>query len=64
MNRFRLPLTLALSTLSAAAFAHPGHVEEVAGHSHWLSWGAGAAALLIAAGALAAGYRAVVRRNR
>lgn len=64
MTRFRLPLAAAASLAGTAAFAHPGHFEHVAGHSHWLGWGAAAAALLIVAGALFFGYRAVVRRNR
>ena len=37
----RLSLILALSLLPQVAFAHPGHLAEVAGHGHWL----GAAAL-------------------
>ena len=68
MISFRLPLaaaSLAAASFAAtAALAHPGHVEEVAGHSHWLAWGAAAAALAIVAGALFFGYRAVLRRNR
>lgn len=68
MTRFRLPFaaaSLAAASFAAtAAFAHPGHVEQVAGHAHWLAWGAGAAALAIVAGALFFGHRAVLRRNR
>jgi hypothetical protein len=63
MNRIRLPLAAAVSLAATAALAHPGHVEHAAGHSHWLSWGAGAAALLIVAGALVFGYRTILRRN-
>lgn len=42
-----LRLALVASLLPAPAFAHLGHVEEVAGHSHWigLAAAAGAAAL-------------------
>jgi len=64
MTRIRLPLAAAFSLAATAAFAHPGHVEHAAGHSHWLGWTAAAAALLIVAGALVVGYRAVLRRNR
>ncbi|MBO6551369.1 MAG: hypothetical protein JJ926_10250 [Roseitalea sp.] len=64
MTRIRLPLAAAFSLAATAAFGHPGHVEEVAGHTHWLGWGAAAAALLVVAGALVLGYRAVLRRNR
>ncbi|MBO6637243.1 MAG: hypothetical protein JJ920_04835 [Roseitalea sp.] len=64
MTRIRLPLAAAATLSATAAFAHPGHVEHVAGHSHWLGWGAAAAALLIVAGALVLGYRAIARRQR
>jgi hypothetical protein len=64
MTRFRLPIASAFSLAATAAFAHPGHVEHVAGHSHWLGWGAAAAALLIVAGGLVFGYRAISKRGR
>ncbi len=34
-------------TLAAPAFAHPGHVEEAAGHTHWLAVAAAGAAIVI-----------------
>ena len=37
-----------LAASSSAAFAHVGHVEAEAGHSHWLALAAGAAAVLVA----------------
>ena len=46
-------LTFAVVLLwSTAAFAHPGHLLEVAGHGHWL--GAAAIGAAIALGAWAA----------
>ena len=48
-----LPLVL----LAAPAFAHPGHVAEAAGHSHFLALGAFAAALGIVAYAIARSIR-------
>lgn len=44
-------LTLALITILAAnpAFAHIGHIADVAGHGHWAAAGAIAIALGIAA---------------
>ncbi|WP_317055801.1 MULTISPECIES: DUF6732 family protein [Roseovarius] len=41
MHRLFALLTL---LLPGAALAHPGHLAEVAGHGHWLSAGALAAA--------------------
>ncbi len=43
--------------LAAPAFAHPGHVAEAAGHSHFLALGASAAALGIVACAIARSIR-------
>jgi hydrogenase/urease accessory protein HupE len=43
--------------LAAPAFAHPGHVAEAAGHSHFLALGAFAAALGIVAYAVARSIR-------
>ena len=37
------------AAMSAAAMAHPGHIADVAGHSHWLGWAAVAGAGLLAA---------------
>lgn len=56
--RFSAPLAsaaLAISTL--AAHAHPGHVHHVDGHSHWVTVGAAALAILIAAGGAFALWR-------
>ena len=47
--------------LATPAFAHPGHVAEAAGHSHFLALGAFAAALGIVAYAIA---RSVIRRRK
>jgi len=44
--------------LPAAALAHPGHLGDMAGHSHWL----GAAALFGAA--VLAGFLAVKNRKK
>lgn len=52
MTRSRLPICLAASLLTGAAWAHPGHIDEVAGHSHWLAYGAAAVAVTLAAGGL------------
>lgn len=38
-----------LLSLPANAFAHWGHLGEVAGHGHWIALGAGVAAAVIAA---------------
>ncbi len=43
--------------LAAPAFAHPGHVAEAAGHSHFLALGAFAAAAGIVAYAIARSFR-------
>jgi hypothetical protein len=51
---------LPLAVLAAPAFAHPGHVAEAAGHSHFLAVGAFAAALGIVAYAVA---RSIWRRK-
>ena len=49
----RLILTFAAIAMTAqSAFAHPGHLAEVAGHGHWL--GAAALGAAIALGAWAA----------
>lgn len=64
MIRSRIALTAASTLAAVPAFAHPGHIETLDGHSHWLAWGAGAAAILLLAGALFFGYRTILRRNR
>lgn len=45
--RRTIPLALAALLPAIAAEAHPGHVAEAAGHSHWL-----AVALVLAAAAI------------
>ena len=46
----RLTILIAAAVLAPApALAHPGHLGELAGHSHWLALGALAAAAAIAA---------------
>ena len=47
-------------TVAAPAFAHPVHVAESAGHSHWLALAALAGALGVAVFGIA---RAFVRRR-
>ena len=54
--------TLVLSVLVAAfcthtAFAHGGHVGDLAGHSHWVGWAAAAAAGAITAWAIKRGNK-------
>ncbi|MEM8731179.1 MAG: DUF6732 family protein [Pseudomonadota bacterium] len=50
----RYLLILIMTTCGQMAIAHPGHLAEVAGHSHWVAAGAlvvaGALALLLAKG--------------
>lgn len=53
--------TLPLLAVSAPALAHPGHVAEQAGHSHWLAVGLVLAAAGVATFAIG---RAVLRRRR
>jgi hypothetical protein len=62
--------TLVLSVLGSvffthAAFAHGGHVGDLAGHSHWVGWAAAAAAGAIAAWAIKRGSKskAAVKDN-
>ena len=70
MTRFTTRFSgLSLATLSAAtltglavpALAHPGHVAEQAGHSHWLALVAGGVAVAIVAGGLV--WRSLRRRR-
>jgi hypothetical protein len=61
MRQHFLQLAAIPATLSAVpALAHPGHLEEVAGHTHWLALGALSFAALIAAAGL---VRTLRRRN-
>ena len=41
-------LALILIVFPVGAFAHPGHIVEVAGHNHWIAAGAIGAAVLAA----------------
>ncbi|PHR19982.1 MAG: hypothetical protein COA37_15870 [Hoeflea sp.] len=43
---------------TGAAFAHGGHVGDLAGHSHWVGWAAAAAAGAVAAWAIKRGNKA------
>lgn len=52
MIALRLGLMATASLVTGAALAHPGHVAESGGHSHWLTYGAAAVAVVIIAGAL------------
>ena len=52
---------LPLVALSTAAFAHPSHVAEQAGHSHWIALAAAMAAVAIAVIGIARGFS---RRRR
>ena len=45
----RLSILLAVTFAPAPALAHPGHLGELAGHTHWLALGALVAAAAIAA---------------
>lgn len=53
MRRFAV---LPLLALAAPALAHPDHIAESAGHSHWLALAAVAAAVGIAAFGLARAF--------
>ena len=48
MIRIHVVALIAALTATTSAWAHPGHVDEVAGHSHWLAYGAAALAVVIA----------------
>ena len=48
---------LVLSSAAQNAFAHGGHIGDLAGHSHWLGWAAAAAAGAVAAWAIKRGTR-------
>lgn len=45
----RFPTILIATFAPVPALAHPGHVGELAGHSHWIALGALVAAAAIAA---------------
>jgi len=54
--------TLVLSLIvtfagAQSAFAHGGHVGDLAGHSHWVGWAAAAAAGAITAWAIKRGNK-------
>ncbi|WP_368184778.1 DUF6732 family protein [Aestuariibius sp. HNIBRBA575] len=42
----RYALTVLFTTLAGGAYAHPGHLIELAGHDHWVAGGAIGAAIL------------------
>lgn len=51
-----LVLSLLLTVLAAgSAYAHGGHIGDLAGHSHWVGWAAAAAAGAVAAWAIKRG---------
>ncbi len=60
-TRLQQLATLPAFLLAAPALAHPGHMTEAAGHSHWLGLAALGGALFVAILAFA-GYR--IRRRR
>ncbi|WP_299861124.1 DUF6732 family protein [uncultured Hoeflea sp.] len=47
----------------STAFAHGGHVGDLAGHSHWVGWAAAAAAAALAAWAAKRGSKAKAKRE-
>ena len=55
--RASMPIIAILTTLPAAALAHPGHMAEAAGHNHWIAGAAIGAAVLIGAVAAVRGWR-------
>jgi hypothetical protein len=57
----RLAPALLAALAASPALAHPGHLAETAGHTHWLALGAAGAALCVTAAALG---RRVARRRR
>ncbi|EFO33051.1 hypothetical protein TRICHSKD4_1674 [Roseibium sp. TrichSKD4] len=52
-----LAVSAAALLASSPAFAHAGHIGELAGHSHWIAMGALAGAAAIAAVVAARGYK-------
>lgn len=58
-------LALFIAVTPSAALAHPGHVAESSGHTHWLALVIlGALGLALAGWGLARFARAVKRRGR
>ncbi len=54
----RMPAAFILVTLPATASAHPGHLVEAAGHTHWVAGAAIGIAVLVGLwGAIAGGIR-------
>ncbi|MCY0095891.1 DUF6732 family protein [Hoeflea ulvae] len=47
--------------LVQSAYAHGGHMGDLAGHSHWVGWAAAAAAGAVAAWAIKRGTKAKTR---
>ncbi|AKH99774.1 hypothetical protein IMCC20628_01057 [Hoeflea sp. IMCC20628] len=45
-------------SLVQSAYAHGGHMGDLAGHSHWVGWAAAAAAGAVAAWAIKRGTKA------
>ncbi|MEN0088584.1 MAG: DUF6732 family protein [Pseudomonadota bacterium] len=45
----RTAITFGLTAIATPAWAHVGHLGEVAGHGHWIALGAGTAAIAIGA---------------
>jgi membrane protein implicated in regulation of membrane protease activity len=43
---------------ASSAFAHGGHIGDLAGHSHWVGWAAAAAAAAVTAWAIKRGHKA------
>lgn len=56
-----LAVPFAASAMSVPVLAHPGHVAEQAGHTHWLALAAAGLAVAIVALGVA---RALIRRRR
>lgn len=60
----RATVTTVILTLAAgAAWAHPGHVQEAAGHDHWVALAAAGAALALGGLAALGGARALRSRR-
>jgi hypothetical protein len=57
MSRF---IALSFVILSAPALAHPGHLAEQSGHSHWVAL----AATLLAAAIVVVGVARAIGRKR
>lgn len=58
--RQQLVAVTTLIASAAPALAHPGHLQEAAGHAHWLAFGALSFAGLIAL----AGFGRTLRRRK